>query len=151
MQKPQSAFSRLPVCHQLQLVVNMILPDYGKYSSRLQPGFPGEFVQFLGYSTGSLNETQTHLCAAYDRKYISKQNFGELFQEGTEIRKMMIAFVQSMVMKGSGVKDKRRYARWPKRCGKLRKPAGKPDPKYWVQKLQTTDCNCIRGFTKPQN
>ncbi len=51
-------------------------------------GTQGEFVQFLGYSNGSLNETQSHLCAAYDREFITKDEFGRLFQEGTEIRKM---------------------------------------------------------------
>ena len=60
-------------------------------------GTQGEFVQFLGYSNGSLNETQSHLCAAYDREFITKDEFGRLFQEGTEIRKMMIGFITSMV------------------------------------------------------
>src|SRR5438552_1815859 len=46
-------------------------------------GTQGEFVTFLGYSLGSLNETQSHLCAAYDRGYIEKDAFGKLFQEGT--------------------------------------------------------------------
>jgi four helix bundle protein len=31
-------------------------------------GTQGEFVQFLGYAIGSLNETQSHLAAAYDRE-----------------------------------------------------------------------------------
>ena len=75
-------------------------------------GTQGEFVQFLGYSIGSLNETQSHLCVAYDRQYILKSDFAELFQEGTEIRKMMIGFLQSMVMPGSGVKHKRKYVSW---------------------------------------
>ena len=52
-------------------------------------GTQGEFMTFLGYSIGSLNETQAHLCAAYDREYLSKDEFGELFQEGTEMRKMI--------------------------------------------------------------
>ena len=47
-------------------------------------GTQGEFVQFLGYSIGSLDETQSHLCTAYDRGYLTKAEFGELFQEGTE-------------------------------------------------------------------
>src|SRR5437016_157394 len=63
-------------------------------------GTQGEFVMFLGYGIGSLNETQSHLSAAYDREYLSKQEFGELFQEGNEIRKMTVAFMQSMVLSG---------------------------------------------------
>lgn len=75
-------------------------------------GTQGEFVQFLGYSLGSLNETQAHLCAAYDRKYLSKEEFGAEFQEGTEIRKMMIAFITSMTKQGSGVKHMRKCKSW---------------------------------------
>ena len=71
-------------------------------------GTQGEFVLFLGYAIGSVNETQSHLCAAYDREYLSKDDFGELFQEGTEIRKMTVAFVRSMVKPGSGVKHMRK-------------------------------------------
>lgn len=48
-------------------------------------GTQGEFVLFLGYSLGSVNETQSHLCAAYDRRYLTKDDFGTLFQNGTEI------------------------------------------------------------------
>src|SRR5437868_4390849 len=54
-------------------------------------GTQGEFVQFLGYANGSLNETQSHLCAAYDREYLERDDFGNLFQEGTEIRKMTVS------------------------------------------------------------
>ena len=75
-------------------------------------GTQGEFVLFLGYSLGSLNETQSHLCIAYDRKYISKDDFAKLFQDGTEIRKMIIGFMKSMVMPGSGVKHQRPYVSW---------------------------------------
>jgi four helix bundle protein len=71
-------------------------------------GTQGEFVTFLGYAIGSLNETQAHRTAAYDREYIAKDNFGDLFQQGTEIRKMIIAFIKSMVMPGSGVKNVRK-------------------------------------------
>ena len=68
-------------------------------------GTQGEFIQFLGYSLGSLNETQSHLAAAYDREYLPREDFGVLFAEGTEIRKMTISFITNMVMRGSGVKN----------------------------------------------
>ena len=32
-------------------------------------GTQAQFVVFLGYALGSLDETQSHLCAAYDREY----------------------------------------------------------------------------------
>ncbi|MSR56322.1 MAG: four helix bundle protein [Planctomycetaceae bacterium] len=75
-------------------------------------GTQGEFVQFLGYSLGSLNETQSHLCSAYDRGFITKTEFARLFKDGTEIRKMTVAFLKSMVLHGSGVKHQRPYRSW---------------------------------------
>ena len=75
-------------------------------------GTQGEFVQFLGYAIGSLNETQAHLCVAYDREYVSRDEFGPLFAEGTEIRKMTIAFLKSMTKAGSGVKHIKKLKSW---------------------------------------
>lgn len=75
-------------------------------------GTQGEFIQFLGYAIGSLNETQSHLCAAYDRQYITRDEFAELFEEGTVIRKMIVKFIQSMTMPGSGVKHIRKAPNW---------------------------------------
>ena len=37
-------------------------------------GTQEEFVVFLGYALGSLLETQSHLCAAYDRRYLTKED-----------------------------------------------------------------------------
>lgn len=67
-------------------------------------GTQNEFVQFLGYSLGSLNETQSHLCVAYDRGYISRETFADLFSHGTEVRKLTVKFLRSMKLAGSGVK-----------------------------------------------
>jgi four helix bundle protein len=75
-------------------------------------GTQGEFIVFLGYAIGSLNETQSHLCAAYDREYVPKPRFATLFQEGTEIRKMIVGFITSMVLPGSGVKNIKRSPSW---------------------------------------
>lgn len=75
-------------------------------------GTQGEFVAFLGCALGSLSETQSHLCAAYDRKYLAKDTFASLFQDGTEIRKMAVAFLTSMVKAGSGVKHQRPFKSW---------------------------------------
>jgi four helix bundle protein len=68
-------------------------------------GTQGEFVLFIGYALGSLNETQSHLTAAYDRDYVSREDYAALFQEGIEIRKMTISFLTSMTMTGSGVRN----------------------------------------------
>jgi four helix bundle protein len=71
-------------------------------------GTQGEFMVFLGYSIGSLNETQSHLCAAFDRQYLERTVFEKLFNDGTEIRRMIVGFIKSMVMPGSGVKNIRK-------------------------------------------
>jgi four helix bundle protein len=92
-------------------------------------GTQGEFVQFLGYSIGSLDETQSHLCTAYDREYLSQTEFAELFQEGTEIRKMTVAFIGSMVKQGSGVKHLRKAPSWTEQVWELyERTTGKTRP-----------------------
>ena len=45
-------------------------------------GTQGEFVQFLGYSIGSLDETRSHLCTAYDREYLTKDRICGAFPGG---------------------------------------------------------------------
>jgi four helix bundle protein len=102
---------KMPFADDRRLVVQ-INDSSESVGSNIAEGFgrgtQGEFVQFLGYAMGSLNETQSHLCAAYDREYLTKDVFGDLFQQGTEIRKMTIGFINSMVMAGSGVKNIRK-------------------------------------------
>src|SRR4029450_4703606 len=61
-------------------------------------GTQEEFVTFLGYALGSLLETQSHLCAAYDRKYLAKNEFAELYAGGSDLKKTVIAFIRSMIM-----------------------------------------------------
>ncbi|MEO2091234.1 MAG: four helix bundle protein [Gemmataceae bacterium] len=92
-------------------------------------GTQGEFVQFLGYALGSLNETQSHLTAAYDREYVTRDEYAELFQVGTEIRKMTVGFVNAMVMDGSGVKNVRKRVNWSEKVWETyERITGKPRP-----------------------
>jgi hypothetical protein len=92
-------------------------------------------VQFLGYAIGSLNETQSHLCAAYDREYIARDRFGRLFDEGTQIRKMIVAFIQSMVMPASGVKNIRKIPDWSNQVWEIyERVTGKPRPEMFRKK-----------------
>ncbi|HJZ60399.1 MAG TPA: four helix bundle protein [Gemmataceae bacterium] len=94
-------------------------------------GTQGEFVMFLGYALGSLNETQSHLAAAYDREFIPKDVFGASFQEGTEIRKMTVAFLKSMVMEGSGVKNLKKQVSWSERAWQVyERITGRPRPDF---------------------
>lgn len=95
-------------------------------------GTQGEFIQFLGYALGSLNETQSHLCAAYDREYLDKDRFGELFQEGTDIRKMTIGFIKSMVMPSSGVKNIRKIPSWSEQVWEMfERVTGEQRPEFF--------------------
>ncbi|MEM7311569.1 MAG: four helix bundle protein [Planctomycetota bacterium] len=105
-------------------------------------GTQGEFIQFLGYASGSLNETQAHLCAAYDRDYLAKDDFAELFQSGTEIRRMMVTFMKSMTMPGSGVKNiqsikifgQRRDEHWER----FERLTGKQRPE-WLREIEARE------------
>jgi four helix bundle protein len=75
-------------------------------------GTQEEFVNFLGYALGSLDETESHLCAAYDRRYLTKDQFATLFREGTAIRKLTVAFIRSMIMPRGGVRTLGKSPSW---------------------------------------
>ncbi len=103
-------------------------------------GTQGEFITFLGYSIGSLNETQSHLCSAYDRGYLSRELFAELFQEGTVIRKMTVTFVRSMILPGSGVKHIRKYKSWTDEVWETyERLTGKARPEFFQQKSAASE------------
>lgn len=107
---------------------------YANIAEGFGRGTQGEFVTFLGYSIGSLNETQAHLCAAFDRDYVNREDFASLFSEGTAIRKMTIAFIQSMIKPGSGVKHIRPLRNWTEEgWERYERITGKPRPD-WVTK-----------------
>jgi four helix bundle protein len=98
-------------------------------------GTQAEFITFLGYSLGSLNETQSHLCAAYDREYLTREEFAKEFQEGTEIRKQIIAFIRSMVMPGSGVKNIRKVKSWSEEVWEMyERVTGQQRPEFFRKK-----------------
>ena len=99
-------------------------------------GTQREFVQFLGYSLGSLNETQSHLVAAYDRGYLAKDDYATLFGEGTEIRNMTISFITSMVLGGSGVKNIKPPKSFSQEVWEIyERVTGKPRPAHAPQPL----------------
>jgi four helix bundle protein len=92
-------------------------------------GTQNEFVLFLGYALGSLAETQSHLTAAYDRAYLSKDRYAALFREGSTIRKLTIAFIRSMVMPRGGVKTIARKVNWTNQTWEIfERVKGKPRP-----------------------
>jgi four helix bundle protein len=50
-----------------------IAEGFGRFSSR-------EFLQYLRYAEGSLNETQDHLLSALKRQYVSQGEFDEMWR-----------------------------------------------------------------------
>ena len=123
---------REPFCSDRRLVAQ-INDSSESVTANIAEGFgrgtQGEFVTFLGYAIGSLNETQSHLCAAYDRDYLERAEFGELFAEGTEVRKMIVGFMRSMVMRGSGVKHIRKRPDWSDQVWEIyERVTGQPRP-----------------------
>src|SRR3954471_6886850 len=80
------ATTRSPFSRDQRLVVQ-INDSSESVMSNLAEGFgrgtQAEFVTFLGYAIGSLDETRSHLCAAFDRAYLSKDEYAALYQEGT--------------------------------------------------------------------
>jgi four helix bundle protein len=94
------AVTQQPPFSKDQRLVAQINDSSESVMSNMAEGFgrgtQEEFITFLGYALGSLDETKFHLCAAYDRRYVTKDQFATLFREGTEIRKLTIAFLRSM-------------------------------------------------------
>jgi four helix bundle protein len=92
-------------------------------------GTQEEFITFLGYAIGSLDETQSHLCAAYDRQHIDKETFGRLWQEGVEIRKLTVSFIRSMILPRGGVRTQGRPPTWSSRVWEIyERVTGQPRP-----------------------
>jgi four helix bundle protein len=102
-------------------------------------GTQEEFVTFLGYALGSLDETQSHLCAAYDREYLTKDEFATLYKEGISIRKLTVAFIRSMVMPRGGVKTIGKPPKWSRKVWEIyERVTGKPAPEMFRSALSPT-------------
>jgi len=119
-------------------LVNQINDSADSAMANIAEGFgrgtQGEFVTFLGYSIGSINETQSHLCAAYDRGYVARPDFAKEYQEATEIRKMVVGLMNSMVQRGSGVKHMRRLKNFTDEVWeRYERITGKPRPALFVR------------------
>jgi len=103
-------------------------------------GTQAEFVTFLGYAIGSLDETRSHLCAAFDRGYLTKEQFAELWENATGIRKMTVAFIRSMVQPGGGVKFYKKCENWTDQVWEIyERVTGQKRPALYEAARQTTD------------
>jgi four helix bundle protein len=92
-------------------------------------GTQEEFITFLGYAIGSLDETRSHLVAAYDRAYLPKERYAELFREGTVIRKFTVGFIRAMIMPRGGVRMLGKQTSWSERTWELyERLTGQPRP-----------------------
>jgi four helix bundle protein len=97
-------------------------------------GTQEEFITFLGYALGSLDETQSHLCAAYDRAYLDKERFAALYREGTAIRKLTVAFIRAMILPRGGVRTLGKSPTWSSRTWEIyERVTGKPRPAMFNQ------------------
>lgn len=52
-----------------------------------------EFIQFLGFSRGSNNETRAQLQRAFDRKHISEEKFRLLYKESENLNEQISKFI----------------------------------------------------------
>lgn len=96
-----------------------------------------QFILFLGYALGSLDEAQSHLCAAYDRGYIDKDEFSRLYRDGVTIRKLTVAFIRAMVMPRSGVRDLGARPNFSNQVWEIyERVSGKPRPELFRQPVQ---------------
>jgi four helix bundle protein len=108
-------------------------------------GTQEEFVTFLGYALGSLDETLSHLCAAYDRRYLTKEEFASLYRQGEEIRKVIVGFIRSMVLPKSGVRYLHATKTWSERVQEIfERVTGKPYPQKFGQSA-SAECNGDRS------
>jgi four helix bundle protein len=95
-------------------------------------GTQEEFITFLGYALGSLDETLSHLCAAYDRAYLDKEAFAAHWSEGVEIRKITVAFIRSMIVPRGGVSTLGKPKNWSNQVWELyERTTGKPRPEIF--------------------
>ncbi len=95
-------------------------------------GTQEEFITFLGYAIGSLDETESHLCAAYDRQYLDKEIFANLWSEGIAIRKLTVGFIRSMILPRGGVRTLGKPISWSNRTWEIyERVTGKPRPEMF--------------------
>jgi hypothetical protein len=56
---------------------------------------------------------------AYDRAYLQKNDFAELWSEGIAIRKLTVAFIRSMILPRGGVRTLGRPPSWSSRTWEI--------------------------------
>ncbi len=53
-----------------------------------------EFIRFLRYALRSATEVQSHLYVAVDQDYISEEEFAQLYDRATAVKKLISGFIR---------------------------------------------------------
>ncbi len=53
-----------------------------------------EFIKFLTYARRSATEIESHLYVALDQKYITNEEFNEIYMKTTEVKKLINGFIR---------------------------------------------------------
>ena len=80
---------------------NWVVEIYGNHQKIWRTR--AEFIQFLGYSKGSCGEFRSQLYRASDRKYLTQEQFDELYSLAVRISAMLqklIEYLQKTEVKG---------------------------------------------------
>ena len=83
----------------VSIMANIVHPvKYIRWTISRGRGFDAnsddEFVRFLSYALRSVTEVQSHLYVAADQGYISKDEFTQLYDQGTEVKKLISGFIR---------------------------------------------------------
>jgi len=81
----------------VSIMANIVHPvKYIRWTISRGKGFDAnsddEFVRFLRYALRSATEVQSHQYVAADQGYISKDEFTQLYDQGTEVKKLIAGF-----------------------------------------------------------
>ncbi len=85
-------------------LIGQIEGSSGSIMDNIAEGFErAEFIQFLGYSKGSCGEFRSQLYRALGRKYITKEEFEDLYNLAVRVSTMLqkfIGYLQTTEIKG---------------------------------------------------
>ena len=55
-----------------------------------------EFIQFLYYALRSASELQSHFYVAKDQNYISENEFAEVYERASSVKRMIFKFIEHL-------------------------------------------------------